>query len=260
MSSPDDSAPNPPVVPIPVDPEDFERRRRRITWSVAGAAVAVIASAGYIYKVSVDPIRARESYTTAERLFKSTRYEQAILSLQHAISLKPDLAEAYLLRGRAIVALAKPQDAIADFTKYIELRPQETAGYLERASAYADLERYPKALEDCARLVELDGKLSSAYGLRGNILRRMGEPRRALEDLDRAVELSPDMNHLFERAATLQLLGEHARAIEDLTRVIAFEPSSPQAYFARAKSYRELGDEAAAARDHGTGRVLDGGR
>ena len=66
------------------------------------------------------------------------------------------------------------------------------------------------------------------------------------------------MDNIFQRGATYQILGQHETAIADFSRVISFEPGSAQAYFARSQSFRALGDNAAADRDHRTGRILDG--
>ena len=47
-----------------------------------------------------------------------------IMSLDEAIELKEDYAEAYLLRGRAKNSLKQYEEAIEDFNKAIELDPK----------------------------------------------------------------------------------------------------------------------------------------
>ncbi len=227
-------------------------------WTCVVAAVLLVLGGVWFYKRSVDPIHAQEAYDAGERLLRIARYEQAILSFNSAVSLKPDFAQAYALRGRANLALAKPGEAIPDFAEVIALRPRDPEGYLNRGMAYVGMEQYDKALADFDRAAELDPELDMAHNLRGVVLRRKGDLQGALTAFNRAVEIAPSMNNYFERAATLQLLDRHQEAINDLTQVIDFEPLNPQGYFARAKSYRALGDEVSGERDHRLGRILDG--
>lgn len=246
-----------PAVLVPVALQDFERRKRRTVWTGVIVAGLLLGGGAWLYKRSVDPIHAREAYDAGERLLRVARYEQAILSFDAAVGLKSDFAQAYSLRGQAKLALSKPEEAIPDFSRVIELRPDDPEGYLNRGDAYVGVEQYDKALADFERAASLDPELSEAQNRRGIALRRESDLEGALKAFNRAVEIAPTMNNYFERAATLQLLGRHEEAIDDLTKVIAFDPRNPQGYFARAKSYRALGDEASGARDHHMGRMLD---
>ena len=243
---------------VPVSADDFARVQNRRRWLIGTVAVVILALGGWIYKRSVDPIHALEAFDAGERLLRTARYSQAIVSFDRAISLQSDYAEAYLMRGRANISLARPLIAIPDFTKAIDLRPREPQPYLDRGTAQASLQDWKAALVDFNHAIELDPKLALAYNLRGGAVRAMGEPTKALADYTKAVELLPNMDNIFQRGATYQSLGRHQEAIDDFSRVISFEPGSAQAYFARSQSFRAIGDAASANRDHRTGRILDG--
>ena len=243
---------------VPVSASDHAKGKRRRTLFIAAAVILVVGSTGWIYKRSVDPIHALEEFDAGERLLKNARYAQAIVSFDRAISYDGNFAEAYLMRGRANIALARPVAAIPDFSKVIELHPKDPQAWLDRGSAHSTQLEWPEALSDFNHAIELDPKLALAYNLRGSAVRAMGDPRKAVADFNRAVELLPNMDNIFQRGATYQILGEHEPAIADFSRVISFEPGSAQAYFARSQSFRALGDEASAKRDHRTGRILDG--
>src|SRR5579862_6849094 len=90
VNLPDDEQP---LVLVPVSAEDFSRRKSRIGWTVAAAALVLLAGAGYLYKRSVDPLHAQESFDAGNRLFRIARYNQATLSFDRAIALKPDLVD-----------------------------------------------------------------------------------------------------------------------------------------------------------------------
>lgn len=243
---------------VPVSAAEHAKGLRQTRFLVITAALLVAGLSFWIYKRNVDPIRALEAFDAGERLLRTARYSQAIVSFDRAISLKSDYAEAFTMRARANMSVGRTLVALPDLTRAVELRPRDPQAFLDRGTAHVALQEWQEALADFNRAVELDPKLAAAYNLRGSAVRAMGDPRKALTDFEQAAELLPNMDNIFQRGATYQLLGEHEKAIEDFSRLISAEPSSAQAYFARSQSFRAIGDQAAAARDHKTGRILDG--
>jgi tetratricopeptide (TPR) repeat protein len=247
-----------PLVLIPVTAEDVSRRTFRVRLTATVIILIVLAITGYLYKRSVDPLNAKASYDAGVRLFKIARYNQAILSFDRAIALKPDLVDAYLMRGKSFVGNAQPDRALADFSKVIELHPSDASGWIERGVAYLDLNNYRAATADASQAIAVNPQASAAYNLRGSAIRKGGDPKKALDDFNRAVELEPSADNYYQRGATYQLLEQHRRAIEDFNQVIAMIPDLASAFFARAESFRAIGEVAAAQKDHRQGRILDG--
>jgi tetratricopeptide (TPR) repeat protein len=247
-----------PLVLIPVTAEDVARQKRRKVLTWLALILTVLAVSSYIYRRSTDPLRAQESFDAAQRLFAVARYDQAIVACDRAIALKPDLVEAYMLRGRSHAVQNDPEHSIPDFTRAIEIRPRDPQAPLERASAYIDQKNYAAAISDADSALALDPKLARAYNLRGTGLRGLGEPQKAIEEFTRAAELEPNSDNFYQRGATYQIVGDHQRAILDFTQAIASDPDKPQAYFARAESERAVGDMEQAKQDHGYARYLDG--
>src|SRR5580700_7502068 len=230
-----------PLVLIPVMADDVARQKRRrvLRWLVA--VLTVLAIAGWMYKKSTDPLRAQESCDAAQRLFAVARYNQAIVACDRAVALKPDFADAYMLRGRSYVAQYESERGIPDFTKTMELRPLDPQGPIERAHAYINQKDYAAAIADLDSALVLDSKLARAYNLRGTALRALGQPQKAIAEFDRAAEIEPNSDNYFQRGATYQILGDHQRAIQDFTLAISWDPDKPQTYFARAESERAVG-------------------
>ena len=247
-----------PLVLIPVTAEDDARRKRRIKLSSFAAVVIVLAVTGFLYKRYTDPLNAKASYDAGTRLFKIARYNQAILSFDRAVSLKPDLVDAYLMRGKSFVGNAQPDKALVDFTTVIEMRPFEATGWVERGAAYLDLNKFDLAIADASKAIAVNPNLAAAYNLRGSAIRKSGDPQKALADFNRAVELEPSADNYYQRGANYQALGEHRLAIADFDRVIYLIPDLGNAFYARAASKRAIGDIDGASQDHHEGRVLDG--
>jgi tetratricopeptide (TPR) repeat protein len=246
-----------PLVQIPVQPEDVARRRRRIVIQCCSAAALLIAAAAAIYQHNVDPIHSRESYNDGVAFFKVARYNQAILTLDRAVGLRPEFADGYLLRGRAYVREYKTEPAIDDFTRVLDLRSNDTQALLNRALAYMDLNDYRSAIADADTALRIDPTLSQAYNVRGMAVRTLGDWRKALQDFTRAVEIDPNIDNYYQRASTYQLLGEHRLGIDDLNQVIKFLPDGSPAYFARARSRQAIGDLRGARADHRRGILIE---
>jgi len=247
-----------PVVLVPLSAADAGRARRRILLICWAAGLIVLGVAGYLYKRSVDPIHAQESYDAGVRLLKITRNSQAILSFDRAIALRPDFVDAYMQRGRAFVGDSQTARAIRDFTKVIEFRPNDVAPLIARGNAYIELKDYQSAIVDANRALEIDPKTAPAYTLRGVAVRSTGNLQSALQDFSRAITLAPDEIDYYERGATYQMLNQHQLAIADFTQLIAIRPDAAAGYFARAESLRATGDLNGAQEDFAKGRLIDG--
>ncbi|MBV8846906.1 MAG: tetratricopeptide repeat protein [Bryobacterales bacterium] len=247
-----------PTAFIPVTAEDAARRKRRIVLAWITAVLVLTAAALWLLKRWTDPIRAEQTFHAGRQLMDAARYNEAILTFDRVISLQPSLAEAWVMRGRAHIALYATEAAIDDFTKAIHARPRNPRPLVERGQAYLALKNYSAAIEDASAAANIDPDLSAAYNLRGVAVRETGDARKALEDFNRAVQLAPSADNYFQRGATYVKLGDYARAIADFTRTIAFQPDLAQAYYARAQAERDAGDLKSAEADHLRGRKLDG--
>jgi tetratricopeptide (TPR) repeat protein len=247
-----------PLVLTPTSAEDFSRQENRRRWLIVGGIVAVLAVAGFAYKLWMDPIHARESFDAGKRLFAQARYDQAILSFDRAIALQSNFADAYYYRGRAHQAATQNDQALLDFSKVIALRPADPEGWIRRGAIYLDTNGFQAAVDDATHAIALNPNDATGYTLRATALRKEGDAKQALLDFDRAAQLAPSADAYFERGATYQLLGRQQEAVADFTRVIAIIPDLAAPFFARAESRRILGDLKGAEEDHQQGRVLDG--
>ena len=246
-----------PLILIPVTAEDFARRKRRIVAICVTAALAIGGIGFWMYQRAMNPIHAQESYDSGVKLLTIAHYQEAILSFDRTTTLQRNFADAYRMRGRALVGEARADRAIADFSRYVALRPNDPEGFIDRAAAYLTLKDYSSAAADASAAIRLNPTMAVAYSTRGSAERAMGDPRKALEDFNRAVELAPLPNNFYERGATYHLLGEYRKAIADFDQVIAFNPGSAVGYFARAQSLASLGDLKGAEEDRKSGRMRD---
>jgi tetratricopeptide (TPR) repeat protein len=251
-------SPREPLVLIPIGAQDVLRRSRRLALTAVLMGALGLGGIALAYKRSVDPLHARESYDSGVRLLRIARYNQAALAFDRAVGLKPDFADAFLMRGKAFAADSRIDQAIFDFTRVIELQPSDPRGWLARGATYFELKKFSLALADAERAIALDRRMTAAYNLRGLAERSMGDARRAIGDFDAAVALEPNVDNHYQRGATYQMLDEHARAIADMDRVIELRPGAPLGYLARAQSRRAIGDFEGAQADQIRASSIEG--
>ena len=121
----------------------------------------------------------------------------AIALYNQAISLNPNLAEAYNNRG---LARSKQQDftsAIADYDRAISLNPNLVEAYNNRGLARSKQQDFTGAIADYDRAISLNPNLAEAYNNRG--LARSGQKdlTSAIADYDRAISLNPNLAEAY---------------------------------------------------------------
>ncbi len=107
---------------------------------VFGAAICVNASArGQDYEQHVE---------NGLAVFHARNYRAALEEFGRAISLDPQRASAYYLRGYTYLALEEQQDALSDFRRTIKIRRDRAEAYLGRASMRSANGEHSGGLED----------------------------------------------------------------------------------------------------------------
>src|SRR5579862_7337904 len=111
---------------VPVSAEDFARAKRRIVFKWLGVGLLVVLVGFEIYEKSTSSQDSRKALNDGEQMLRVGRYAEAIQSLDRAVALDSRMVNAYLVRGRANIALGRTEAAVVDFTKVIQLQPAGT--------------------------------------------------------------------------------------------------------------------------------------
>ncbi|MDR0502921.1 MAG: tetratricopeptide repeat protein [Treponema sp.] len=199
-------------------------------------------------------------------------YETAIADFDEAIKLNPDMAAAYMLRGRALVAsrthvikneenfsyietrhetgqitlaeTAKVYDlAINDFTQAIRLAPDYAKAYVERGNAYSYKDDYDNAIADYTQAIKIVPNYINAYINRGDAYVNTGDHDRAIADFIQAIRINPnDAKTYNSRGIMYSNIGDYNKAIADYTQAIRIDPNFAEAYNNRGNDYSNIKD------------------
>ncbi len=160
---------------------------------------------------------------------------ESIRLYDRAIELTPAHVDAYLQRGRLLLALEDYTGSLRDFTVVTELDPQLPEAWSYRSLVYAILLEYDKAIADADRAIELKYEQPLAHYSRGTSLMSKGEYNEAVGSLSTAISMNNITAVYFvDRSNCYLELGDVNSAYNDATQAIQLDPNESMAYNNRA--------------------------
>lgn len=165
----------------------------------------------------------------------------ALVALDRVGQVAPASGELHRLRGVALVADERIDEAIAAFGEALRLAPLDERAHLALADAYSEQERYVDA--DTALRAAIARLPASArlHYARARALQRQGLYPEALSEFDQALLLEPSLpllgkNSVYETVATLRRARqEFPAAAVAFARRVDLVPND-------VKAHRDLGD------------------
>src|SRR5262249_37699091 len=175
------------------------------------------------------------------------RYDDAFAAYDKALSVKPDLAGAWLGRGNVFYDLKRYDDAFAAYDKALLIKPDLADAWLGRGNVFSDLKRHDDAFAAYDKALSIKPDLAGAWLGRGNVFSDLKRYDDAFAAYDKALSIKPDLAAVYNsRASTLHILMRNNEALNSLDRAIELDPIEAQAHFNRGLVLLTLGDYAEA--------------
>lgn len=155
-------------------------------------------------------------------------------------------------RGIAFFELGEYGQALEDFSRAISLYPNMAEAYLNRGITYnLHLNNFPAAITDLTKAIELDPNMAQAYYNRGLAYHQLGQEEEAIKDYDLALAKKHEepAEIFYNRGISRYKLGKYQEAIEDFSRYIEANPEDAAGYYQRGEAYTILNDFEKAAAD-----------
>ncbi len=161
------------------------------------------------------------------------QWERAVHSLQEAVRLKPDYAEAHSNLGSALSKLGRHEEAIAAFANAIRSAPGDGDGHYNLGNALRQAGRPHDAIASFRNAIRVaPGHYMAHYNLAGALM-MLGDLESAVSAYDSAIAINPDntdalsnrlvcLSEMDTADAGLQL--RLARSYGDLVAAHAGEP------------------------------------
>ncbi|HEX3504769.1 MAG TPA: tetratricopeptide repeat protein, partial [Xanthobacteraceae bacterium] len=169
------------------------------------------------------------------------RSDEALASLDRAVTLNPDYAEAWLNRGNTLQNLKRLPEALASYDRALALRPDYAEALSNRSNVLNALNRSDEALASCDRALALRPNYPQALLNRGNTLKDLKRYAEAVQSYDRALTLWADyVEALSNRGAVLCELMRFEEALASCDRALVLRPDFAEAHSNRGNALHAL--------------------
>ncbi len=155
-----------------------------------GAAVQYFSRA-----VSIDPELADAWASMGDTLFANEKYNGADESYSRALQIDSNSAKAWLGKGKTMRALGRWGAAIQCLDKYNSIVPNDRHAWLLKADTLLEKEKYRRAIDAYNKYLALYQDDSYALGQKGEALNAIGMTEEAVACLEESVRLDPTNRH-----------------------------------------------------------------
>ena len=126
---------------------------------------------------------------------KKGNYPLAILYLEKAIEMNPNLKEAYNNLGRILNDLGRPDEALKYLNTALEIDPKYSSALVNRSISLALLGKYIEALKDLEKAVNLDPNNEKAWYNKALIHYILGHHDEAYKYILKALHINPNYEY-----------------------------------------------------------------
>jgi tetratricopeptide (TPR) repeat protein len=181
-------------------------------------------------------------FAKGEKAYYKKQYEEAVTSFTEAIKRKPDMVDAYYMRGLSFLFLQDAESAEQDFTSVIKLDSNNSDAYNNRGLARSYQQKMESAIIDFQKAIEIDSNFKQAYLNLGSAYLATESYDSGLTCMNKVISLeSNNAEHYFIRGTIYYFLKKYNEAIDDFTESLNLGLKVDKTYYNRANSYYKLG-------------------
>lgn len=192
-------------------------------------------------KIEKDSKNADLYYDRANIYMQMGRANDAIIDLNHAISLKNDKKEYYLLLGDAHFANGNVEKSYEALQNALRLDPDNNETYLKLGEIAFYSRDYDRAFDHLTHVTEKDNNNRTALFMKGFIYKEKGDTVSAITLLNKVCDLYPDYEPAFEELGMLYSAHHSPLAVDYFNTAIRLEPQNTNARYGLAMYYQEQG-------------------
>ena len=195
-------------------------------------------------RARLDAMIAKDPLDTGLRALRAAMLESdgevaaALADIDAALASEPSdgrTREAFLvMRGAALLQLARPGEAVRAASQALELAPKDEDALFTRGGAYLQLGQGAQAVADLDAFVHLAPEQADGHHALALGLGMLGQHAGARDEFVRALELAPDDAGTHEDyARSLSVLGDVTHALSEADAAIRLAPSATSARMLR---------------------------
>jgi serine/threonine-protein kinase len=162
-------------------------------------------------------------------LLRAKRYKEAVQACETALELSPQQPLPHEVRGRALLALGRYEEAERSFDQFLRTGGEAKANlFRSRGLARMKLGKYPEAVEDYSLALERAPD-PDLYQHRGWAHFFSDAWKLALRDFTKAIERDPETGDAYiGRGLARVMLGDYRGAVRDAEAALRRKPNTPE--------------------------------
>jgi predicted TPR repeat methyltransferase len=173
--------------------------------------------------------------------------EEALLSYDRALQLKPDYAMAWNNRGNTLRSMGKLVAALHNYDKALRLNPRYTEALLNRGIALQEMEEHQQALQDFDEALTLTPQVAAIHFARAFSLQCLRLEEDAIAGYEDVLHLQPEhIQALCNRGICLQKIQQFPAAVDSFEQAVKIKPDYIKAHLQYGNTLRQMGQDAAA--------------
>lgn len=183
-------------------------------------------------------------YERAAILYQQNRYQQALESLEQAISIDPNHVASLHLLAEIKLSLDEPKQAKTIIDSAIAIAPYADYLFATKARIMIDVERYDEAEDLLKKAIELNPNDSYHFAMLAQISLSRKRYKEAENLSDRALSLAPDNVLALNTKSTAQLKQNKKTAAEETMRgALGENPEDSYTHATYGWNQLELGNQ-----------------
>jgi len=197
------------------------------------------------------PNHAQARLLRARLAIEQQDFEAAAADLSLMLKQEPDQSEALLMQGAIRLNTGRPVDALRDLTRLLRKEPQNAEALYLRGRTLQNLNRSTEAIADLNLALDIRPAFPEALVLFASITAAEGRSADALQYLDRAIVLQPGLfKAWYDRGTLLYRCGQFDQAAASWSRALECKPGDVRTRISRAAALRKLQDDVGALEEY----------
>jgi tetratricopeptide (TPR) repeat protein len=207
-------------------------------------------------------IQTYSSVLLSTREQQSSRIEEALQSINKAVTLNPDTGsfhaiKAFVLDWNAAFLTgdqrtAALNQALDEAIRAMQLDPNNGMAMAFYAEVQLDQQKWTEAQQYAEKAVQLSPDLMDTHRVYATVLESLGQYRLAIEEYDKAIKITPNLTFLYINAGVnYRQLEVYPKALEYFENAVNINQQlgvkDPLPYIAIAKTYTQMGEFFAAS-------------
>ncbi len=178
-------------------------------------------------------------YDRAKVLLEMNRVNDAIADLTRATSINGKEYKYYMLLGDAYFANGDVEHSYSSLQSALELEPESAEAFLKLGEIAYYSRDYDRAMENLSKVTAKDPDNRTALFMKSFIYKETGDTSNAVLLLRKVCDLYPDYEPAFEELGILYSVHHNPMAVEYLSTANRIEPTNTNALYALAMYYQD---------------------